>query len=259
MRRLSSLAARAGPPVTVLLLALAVWEVAARTADLPTFVLPAPADVWRAARSTRGALFDAAVATMLEVAVGLAIALALGVATAALLAGSGLARRAFFPLLVASQTVPILAVAPLLIIWFGFGMAPKVAIVVLVCFFPLAVNTAQGLGSADPDAVKLLRSMGAGRLQIWRTVRAPAALPSFFAGLEIAVTYCVVAAMIGEWVGGSAGLGLYLLRSKNALATDQVFAAIFVTAALSIGLFAIVTIIERAALPWRRADQGKEG
>ncbi len=135
---------------------------------------------------------------------------------------SNLLRRSLYPILVASQTVQILAIAPLLIIWFGFGLLPKVLVVILICFFPLAVNTADGLASADPDLVALLRSMGASRNQIWRMVRLPAALPSFFSGLRIAVTYSVVGATIAEWVGGSAGLGLYMLRSKNALATDQV-------------------------------------
>jgi ABC-type nitrate/sulfonate/bicarbonate transport system permease component len=151
--------------------------------------------------------------------------------------------------------VQILAIAPLLIIWFGFGLLPKVLIVVLVCFFPLAVNTADGLASADPDLVALLRSMGARRDQVWRIVRLPSALPSFFSGLRVAVTYSVVGATIGEWVGGSAGLGLYMLRSKNALATDQVFVAIVITSAISIGLFVLVYLIERAVLPWYHSAQ----
>jgi ABC-type nitrate/sulfonate/bicarbonate transport system permease component len=163
---------------------------------------------------------------------------------------------------VTSQTVQILAIAPLLIIWFGFGLLPKVIVVVLVCFFPLAVSTADGLASADPDLIALLRAMGATRGQIWRIVRLPAALPSFFSGLRIAVTYSVVGATIGEWVGGTAGLGLYMLRSKNALATDQVFVSILVTTLLSMGLFAAVVGIERLALPWyysaQRHDQWNE-
>jgi ABC-type nitrate/sulfonate/bicarbonate transport system permease component len=129
---------------------------------------------------------------------------------------------------------------------------------VLICFFPLAVNTADGLASADPDLVALLRAMGATRGQIWRLVRLPSALPSFFSGLRIAVTYSVVGATIGEWVGGSAGLGLYMLRSKNALATDQVFVAIVITSAISIGLYALVYFIERAALPWYHSAQRSE-
>ncbi len=250
------------PPAAVIALALAAWQAMTALSGLPAFVLPSPARVAQAAWETRDLLTAAALTTLLETGLGLAAALVLGLALAALMDYSALARRALYPLLVASQTVPVLAVAPLLIIWFGFGLLPKVLIVVLVCFFPLAINTADGLASADPDQIALLRAMGARRSQIWRLVRLPAALPAFFSGLRVAVTYSVVGATLGEWVGGSAGLGLYLLRSKNALATDQVFVAILVSALLSIGLFVLVTLIERALLPWyfstQRADQWQE-
>ena len=195
---------------------------------------------------------------MLETFLGLAIALILGVAIAASMDLSTFLKRALYPILVASQTVQILAIAPLLIIWFGFGVLPKVIIVVLVCFFPLAVSSADGLASADPDLVAFFRAIGATRGQIWRMVRLPSALPSFFSGLRIAVTYSVVGATIGEWVGGSAGLGLYMLRSKNALATDQVFVAIVITSAISIGLFSLIYLLERSALPWYHSAHRKE-
>ena len=249
--RFQSYASRALPPLGVLAAGALVWQAAAVWSGLPAFVLPPPTLVFEAALQTRGALIEASRITLIEVAIGLSISLVAGLAIATALAGSSFARRAFGPLLVASQTVPILAVAPLLVIWFGFGIMPKVAVVVLVCIFPIAISTAQGLTAADPGHVALLRSMGAGRWTVWRFVRLPGALPAFFSGLRIAVTYCVVAAMIGEWVGGSGGLGLYLLRSKNALATDQVFAAIIVTAVISIALYAVVVALERIALPWR--------
>jgi ABC-type nitrate/sulfonate/bicarbonate transport system permease component len=145
-----------------------------------------------------------------------------------------------------------------LILWFGFGLAPKVIVVVLVCFFPMAISTFDGLTSTDPDYVSLLRAIGASRQQIWKFVRLPAAMPAFFSGLRVAVTYSVVGATIAEWVGGSDGLGLYMLRSKNALATDQVFVGIAVTTLLSIGLFVLVTIVERLALPWYASTQRRE-
>lgn len=199
---------------------------------------------------TRAVLGPAIKTTMVETAIGLTIAIGLGIAIAAAMDLSSFLHRALYPILVASQTVQILAIAPLLIIWFGFGLLPKVIIVVLICFFPLAISTADGLASADPDLIALLRAMGARRSQIWRIVRLHAALPSFFSGLRVAVTYSVVGATIGEWVGGSAGLGLYMLRSKNALATDQVFVAIVITSAISIGLFTSIYLLERAVLPW---------
>jgi ABC-type nitrate/sulfonate/bicarbonate transport system permease component len=238
------------PPALLILFVLAIWQLVADQSGLSAFILPSPAGVAQAAWETRDLLLPAIGTTMVETMIGLAIATLLGIAIAAGIDLSATIRRAVYPILVASQTVQILAIAPLLIIWFGFGMLPKVFIVVLICFFPLALNTADGLASADPEQVDLLRAMNARRGQIWRMVRLPSALPAFFTGLRIAVTYSVVGATIGEWVGGSGGLGLYMLRSKNALATDQVFVAIVVTSAISIGLFVLVYLIERKALPW---------
>lgn len=246
------------PPVLLMLFVLAAWQVVTLRSGLSAFILPSPTQVLQAAWETRDLLGPAIGTTMIETIIGLIVAILLGIAFAAAMDFSSFLRRALYPILVTSQTVQILAIAPLLIIWFGFGLMPKVIIVVLVCFFPMAVSTADGLASADPDHVALLKTMGAKRSQIWRLVRLPSALPSFFSGLRIAVTYSVVGATIGEWVGGSAGLGLYMLRSKNALATDQVFVAIVITSALSIGLFALIYFLERALLPWYYSSQRTE-
>lgn len=239
-----------------------VWYLVTLRSGLEAFVLPSPGQVLLAAWETRVRLQGAIGTTMLETILGLVVALVLGVAIAAAMDLFSIVRRALYPILIASQTVQILAIAPLLIIWFGFGLLPKVIIVVLICFFPLAVSTADGLASADPDLIALFRAMGASRGQIWRIVRLPSALPAFFSGLRIAVTYSVVGATIGEWVGGSQGLGLYMLRSKNALATDQVFVAIVITTGISIGLFALIYFIERSVLPWhysaRQSEQWEE-
>jgi ABC-type nitrate/sulfonate/bicarbonate transport system permease component len=246
------------PPLLLVCFVLLVWQTVADRSGLSAFILPSPIRVAQATYETWDILLPAIGTTMVETAIGLGIAILFGVAIAAMMDLSNLLRRALYPLLVASQTVQILAIAPLLIIWFGFGLLPKVLIVILICFFPLAVNTADGLSSADPDLVALLRSMGARRVQIWRVVRLPAALPSFFSGLRIAVTYSVVGATIAEWVGGSAGLGLYMLRSKNALATDQVFVAIVITSVISIGLYTLVYALERAVLPWYHTTKREE-
>jgi ABC-type nitrate/sulfonate/bicarbonate transport system permease component len=246
------------PPLIVILGCLLAWWSYAVFAGLSAFILPTPLQVLQAIWQTRALLVSAIGTTMLETALGLVMALVLAVLVAAAMDLSSFLRRALYPLLIASQTVQILAIAPLLIIWFGFGLTPKVLIVVLVCFFPMAVSTFDGLISADPDYIALLRAMGASRGQIWRIVRLPAAMPSFFSGLRVAVTYSVVGATIAEWVGGSAGLGLYILRSKNALATDQVFAGMVVTTLLSIGLFVLVILIERAVLPWYYSAQRHE-
>ncbi len=246
------------PPLFLILFTIFAWYMVAVRSGLSDFILPSPLLVLQAGWETRDILSSAIKTTMVETLIGLVISILLGVAIAAMMDLSPFVRRALYPILVASQTVQILAIAPLLIIWFGFGMLPKVIIVVLVCFFPLAVNTADGLASADPDYVALLMAMGAKRHQIWHMVRLPSALPSFFSGLRVAVTYSVVGATIGEWVGGSEGLGLYMLRSKNALATDQVFVAIVITSAISIGLFSLIYIIERISLPWYYSAQRVE-
>jgi ABC-type nitrate/sulfonate/bicarbonate transport system permease component len=246
------------PPIALIVILLFGWYFVAKVSGLRSFILPTPLDVVRAGWETRDLLLNAIGTTLLATGIGLALALIAGTAIAAVIDFWRLARRALYPLLVVSQTVQILAIAPILIIWFGFGLLPSVLIVVLFCFFPLAVSTADGLTSSDPELVALLRAMGANRRQIWRIVRMPSALPSFFSGLRLAVTYSVVAATIGEWVGGSPGLGLYMLRSKNSLATDQVFVAMFITSLLSIALYTMVYGIERFALPWYHSTQRTE-
>jgi ABC-type nitrate/sulfonate/bicarbonate transport system permease component len=257
-RRKPGLGGQLLPPLVILALCVLAWAALAEATGLSAFILPSPLEVLRAGWETRAALLPALRTTMIETAIGLMLAVALGAAIAAAVDLSSFLRRALYPLLVASQTVQILAIAPLLIIWFGFGMTSKVFIVVLICFFPLTLSMADGLASADPDLVALFRAMGARRGQIWRMIRLPAALPAFFSGLKIAVTYSVVGATIAEWVGGTEGLGLYMLRSKNALATDQVFVAILVTSAVSIGLFLLVYLIERWSLPWYYSAQRSE-
>ncbi|MFO8064406.1 MAG: ABC transporter permease [Spirochaetota bacterium] len=246
------------PPAVLIVGAVVTWHLIVVISGLPPFILPSPVQVVLAGIDTWDLLGPAILTTMFETLFGLSIAVVLGVAFAGIMDLVPIIRRAVYPLLVASQTVQILAVAPLLIIWFGFGLTPNIIVVVLFTFFPMTVSTVDGLRSTDPDYIALLRSMRAGRGQIWRTVRLPAALPSFFSGLRLSVTYSVVAATIGEWVGGSGGLGLYMLRSKNALQTDQVFIAMLITTLLSIGLFLVVFIIERLVLPWYYTAQRRE-
>ncbi len=246
------------PPTALIVVLIIGWYFVAKVSGLSSFILPTPLDVIQAGWETRDLLLNAISITLLATGIGLALALITGVGIAALMDFWPLAHRALYPILVVSQTIQILAIAPILIIWFGFGVAPTILIVVLFCFFPLAVSTADGLTSSEPELIALLRAMRASKKQIWRMVRMPSALPSFFSGLRLAVTYSVVAATIGDWVGGSPGLGLYMLRSKNALATDQVFVAMFITSLLSIAMFMLVYGIERLALPWYYSTQRAE-
>jgi len=204
----------------------------------------------RALIDNRGIIYDNTVQTLLETVLGMVAATLLGLLLAVMLDISQWLRRAIYPLLVTSQTIPIIALAPLLLIWLGYDIRPKLIVVTLYCFFPIAVACADGLAGAEPELIKLLRSMRASRWQILRLVRLPGAMPAFFSGLRIAATYSVTGAIVGEFVGAEKGLGIYMQREANSFATVQVFAAILVTAALSLLLFGLVSLIERIALPW---------
>jgi ABC-type nitrate/sulfonate/bicarbonate transport system permease component len=229
---------------------VAAWELAVLVFAIPTWLLPSPSGIAQALWRTAPLLGPHVLQTVKQALLGLLAAVIVGVVLAAAIDLWAWLRRALYPLLVISQTIPILALAPLLIIWFGFGMTPKVIIVALFCFFPIAINTADGLSSADPELLSLLRAMGASRGQVWRKVRLPASLPYFFSGLRIAAAYSVVGAIIGEWVGGNLGLGIYMLRSSNAFKTEQVFAAIVISSLISLVLFGLVYLSERLLLPW---------
>ena len=158
--------------------------------------------------------------------------------------------EAVFPLLVVTQTIPTIAVAPLLVLWMGFGMAPKITLVVVTTFFPIAVGLLDGFKSVDPDAIMLMRSMNATRSQIFRHIKFPAALPYFFSGLRISASYAVVGAVISEWLGGFEGLGVYMTRVRKAYAFDRMFAVIILVSVVSLLLMAAVNLIRRASMPW---------
>ncbi len=246
-------------PATLLLVALVcLWEGWVRAFDTKPYILPAPSRIWNAFLEVRGLLPAHIRTTLSEALLGLAVAAALGVALAAVMASVPLVRRVLYPLLVVSQTIPMVVLAPLLIIWFGFGMTPKVVVVTIIGFFPIVVSTVDGLTGADREMVGLVRSMGANRVQVLRHVLIPAATPAFFAGLKIAAAYAVLGAVIGEWVGASSGLGIYITRSQTAFRTDRVFVGIVVVAALSIALFLAVQVLARLASPWMYVSQQED-
>jgi ABC-type nitrate/sulfonate/bicarbonate transport system permease component len=255
------LARRFAAPLFLILLLLAAWQAITWLMEIPKWLLPSPWQIMVAGIEARGLLGTHTWQTLKETWWGLGFAVVVGLGLALVVDFSPLLRRTVYPLLVASQTVPILALAPLLIIWFGYGILPKIMVVALVCFFPIVVSTADGLRVADPDLIALLRAMGANRRQIFLKVRVPGALPSFFSGLKIAITYSVVGAVIGEWVGASRGLGIFMIRSSKNFLTDRVFAAIALTSLLSIVMFAGVMLLERSLLPWyyaRREEAWEE-
>jgi ABC-type nitrate/sulfonate/bicarbonate transport system permease component len=244
-----------GPALVLTLALLALWELFVRAGQISPQVLPSPIAIVQALVNNWGVIYDNTLQTLLETVLGLAIATLLGLLLAILLDISGWMRRAVYPLLITSQTIPIIALAPLLLIWIGYDIRPKLIVVTLYCFFPIAVATVDGLASAEPELIKLLRSMRATRWQMLRLVRLPGAMPAFFSGLRIAAAYSVIGAIFGEYVGAEKGLGIYMQRAANSFATIHVFAAILVTTVLSLLLFGLISLIERISLPWYHGSQ----
>ncbi len=242
-------------PFVLLALLLAAWETGVRVTDTPRWFLPTPSEVARETIDSRVTLWEHTLTTLTEVITGFTIAAMFGILSALGIASSRVAERTIYPAIVASQAIPIIALAPILLIWFGYGLTPKVIVVVLICFFPIAVNMADGLRAVDPDAIALLRSMGASRWQIMRIVRIPTSLPYLMSGLRIGAAVSVIGAIVGEWVGASAGLGYLMTRSASQFQTPLLFSAVGISALLGIALFSIVAVSERWLLPWRTAER----
>ncbi|HEX3317729.1 MAG TPA: ABC transporter permease [Solirubrobacteraceae bacterium] len=237
-------------PAALLLVLLGIWELYARLGPLDPLILPAPDQIASSLWSDRGLLWDNLAVTGREVLLGILVAVAAGIACAIAIHLSTTLRRGVYPLLVASQTLPIVIVAPLLVAWFGYDLAPKLAIVALICFFPVTVTTLDALASVDPDAVKLLRTLDASRWQVFRHLEAPAALPGLLSGTKIAVAVAVIGAVLAEQAGSSDGLGHLLLQAIPQLETPRAYAAVVLLSALALLLFGALSVAERLAVPW---------
>ena len=248
------------PAAVLILFLLAVWEGAAKFWAIPDYILPPPSVIFLALYDNLALLMYHTRFTFTAVIGGLMIACIVATAVALTMDRWRAVKQALYPVLIVSQAVPIFALAPLILIWFGAGLLPKVLIVALVCFFPLAVNMVEGLNRVDPDAVELMQTMQAGRWMIFRTVSFPATLPYFFSGLKIAATYSVLGAIIGEWLAARAGLGIYMLRSMHSFRTSHLFASIVVVVVLSLLFFKLVELIGWLTMPWeRRSEKHQEG
>jgi len=234
----------------VIILLLGGWEAYARLGSIDDFILPAPDQVASSLFQDRGLLWDNLLVTTQEVVLGLALALAAGALLALALHSFAPLRRAIYPLLVGTQAIPIVTIAPLLAAWFGYGILPKLVIVALVCFFPIVVTTLDGLAAVDPEQHKLLRTLGASRAQVFRWVEAPAALPAALSGAKIAVAVGGIAAVFAEYAGSEKGLGHLLLQSIPQLETARAWAAVVVLAALAICCFSLLALAERRLAPW---------
>ena len=248
---------RSIPSITAVALLLLLWQTVCAVGVIPSYMLPSPLEVLRAFISEFPQLFENSLITLEEAFVGLFLGVSVGFAAAVLMDTFSILYKAFYPLLVITQTVPSVAIAPLLVLWFGYEMTPKIVLIVISTFFPVTVGLLDGFRSVDKDAVNLLRSMGADRLQIFRYIKFPSALPQLFSGLRIAAAYSVVGAVISEWLGGFGGLGVYMTRVKKAFAFDKMFAVIFLISGISLALMALVGLMEKKCMPYRNFDKNK--
>lgn len=245
------------PAALVVVCLIGLWQIAAKwdlladALDIEPFLVPAPSDVADSLWSDRELLADNALTTLEEIVLGFLIAAVAGFAFAVVLHSSDVLRRAFYPLLIASQTVPVIAIAPILVVWLGYGIGPKLAIIALVCFFPITVNTLDGLRSVDPELPRMMRTLDASRAQTLRRIEIPSALPFLFSGLKIAAVISVIAAVFGEWSGSDQGLGHLILVAQGQVQTARVFAAVVVLSAIAIALFGLIALAERKLAWWR--------
>jgi putative hydroxymethylpyrimidine transport system permease protein len=243
--------------LAILLLALFVlaWQGLASLESVDDLTLASPVETWQALRDDWSLLVDNAGVTLVEVVLGLAISLAAGVAFGVAMHLVRPLRDAAYPLLVASQAIPVVVLAPIFVLAFDYGIGPKLAIVALICFFPITVNLLDGLRSTPPELLKLMRSMGASRLRTLRSVELPASLPSLFSGLKVAASVSVIGAVFGEWAGADEGLGRLVLLGNNQLQTPRVYAGIVLLTLMAVTLFTLVALAERIACPWNRKEK----
>jgi ABC-type nitrate/sulfonate/bicarbonate transport system permease component len=231
-----------------------LWQLVASLPGVDDLTLASPSETWHALRQDHSLLIDNALVTLEEVALGLAISVVAGVMFAVAMHLFRPLREAAYPLLVASQAIPIVVLAPIFVLAFDYGIGPKLAIVALISFFPITVNVLDGLRSVEPDLLKLMRSLGASRLGSLRRVELPWALPYFFSGLRIAASVSVIGAVFGEWAGADEGLGRLVLLGNNQLQTPRVYAGIVILTFMAVALFGLATLAERVVCPWNRKD-----
>lgn len=246
------------PSVSAVVALLVIWQLLCTIGVLPSYMLPSPIEVVQAFVSESPLLLKNSVITLQEAFIGLILGVSVGFCAAVLMDTFDVLYKAFYPLLIITQTIPSVAIAPLLVLWFGYEMTPKIVLIIISTFFPVTVGLLDGFRSADKDAIGLLRSMGAGRMQIFRYIKFPSALPQLFSGLRIAAAYSVVGAVISEWLGGFGGLGVYMTRVKKAFAFDKMFAVIFLISAISLALMALVGFAEKKCMPYRNTDKKGE-
>lgn len=238
-------------PSLILISLLAIWEIGVGLLKIPAWQLPSPSLIGQELVNNWGLLWKHTLVTFQEVILGFILALFAGIILAIAISYSKILERSIYPIIIASQTIPIIAIAPLLLIWIGYGILPKIIVVALISFFPITVNTVDGLRSIDPDFVNMMRTLGASRWQIFTKLQVSNSLPYLLSGVKVGISVSVIGAVIGEWVGASAGLGYLMTYSQPLFLTARVFASIFILSILGVGLFFLVSLTERLMLPWR--------
>lgn len=248
---------KALPPFFAVVLIILIWQILSSLDIMPSYMMPSPVKVWCALNEDFVILCNHSLTTIYEALTGLAIGIILSFIIAIAMDSFNIIRNSLYPLLVVSQTIPSIAIAPLLLLWFGYGVLPKIILIVVTTFFPITISLLDGFASVDKDSLKLMKSMGANSIQQFIHIKLPASLSHFFAGLKISVSYSVVGAVISEWLGGTKGLGVYMTRVRKSFAYDKMFAVIFFIAAVSLLLILIVSIIKWLTMPWERNSKNE--
>lgn len=256
IKRLQSIINKISPILAIVLI-LAVWQILSGTGVVPKFMLPSPVDVVMAFVKDYSLLMEHAETTLLEAFYGLIFGILLGFAFAVIMDQFDIAYKAIYPVIIITQTVPTVAIAPLLVLWLGYGILPKVTLIIITSFFPITIALLDGFKSSDRDALNLMRAMGANSLQCFWHIKLPSALGSFFSGLRISVSYSIIGAVVAEWLGGFSGLGVYMTRVRKSYSFDKMFAVIFFISAISLLLMFGVTLLQRLCMPWDESRKGR--
>ncbi|HKL79959.1 MAG TPA: ABC transporter permease [Mobilitalea sp.] len=244
-------------PVLAITIILLVWQILSATGAVPKFMLPSPTDVVKAFIGDIALLMQHAKTTLTEAFLGLSLGVLIGFVVAVLMDRFKIAFKSIYPVLVITQTIPTVAIAPLLVLWLGYGILPKITLIIITSFFPITIGLLDGFRSSDKDALNLMKAMGANRLQQFYHIKLPSSLGHFFSGLRISVSYSIIGAVVAEWLGGFTGLGVYMTRVRKSYSYDKMFAVIFFISIISLLLMMSVSMIQKAVMPWEVRDAKK--
>jgi len=245
-------------PILAISILLIVWQILSATGAVPKFMLPSPFDVVKAFFEDFTLLMQHAKTTLMEAFFGLSLGVLIGFVVAILMDRFQIAFKSIYPVLVITQTIPTVAIAPLLVLWLGYGILPKITLIIITSFFPITIGLLDGFRSADQDALNLMRAMGANRMQRFYHIKLPSSLSYFFAGLRISVSYSIIGAVVAEWLGGFNGLGVYMTRVRKSYSFDKMFAVIFFISIISLLLMMSVSMIQKAVMPWEKRETKKK-